>query len=366
MRFSVLSYNVLHSFGAKRLLRGRVGSKNGAWANERLSRVAELVRRADPDIACLQEVDAAAQAELERVLGDDFSCAGVMRNHELPAGDGCATFIRRSRFEVVRSHTCRLRDTLDQQFPDARKRVGGMASALWRELHEKLNVVVALRLRPLGSGCSSAELCVATSHLYFDPKYPDLKLLQAFLLAREVEAFSRDSPLVLAGDLNSTPFAEGGTVGGGALSGVYALLTQGRVAQNHPHHPVHLRPSVGILRGITPADVPELVVTPFRSAYRDANGVEGPITNATQDFHGCLDYIFYRPDGGAGSTTHGSDAGVQRLRLLSVQPLPSEDELLAQLPLPCVAHPSDHLPLLAEFELSTADLTLDMEKQRVG
>merc|ERR1712008_213861 len=170
----------------------------------------------------------------------------------------------------------------------------GMAAALWRELHEKLNLALALRLRMKDEQNVAAggglEFCISTSHLFWDPMYPDLKLLQAYLLARELEAFVQDDSVILAGDLNSTPFIEGL----GQLSGVYGLLTQGCVPVNHPDHPVSMRKSLGILRGVTPADVPELTVQPFRSAYWDAQGEEGPITNAGRDFSGCIDYILYR------------------------------------------------------------------------
>jgi len=187
---------------------------------------------------------------------------------------------------------------------------------------------------------------VSTAHLFWDPQYPDLKLLQAYLLARELESFAEGVPLVLAGDLNSTPFTEG-EAASGHLSGVYGLLTRGRAPVGHPHHPVRLRRGRGILRGVAPADVPELSVLPFRSAYWEAQGAEGPITNASRDFRGCLDYILYR---GATNAAAGSAA----LRLLGVRKLPSEEELLPEMPLPSAAHPSDHLPLLAEFELAEA------------
>lgn len=344
MRLSVLSYNVLHNFGASRLLRARsAAGPTPSWSHDRLARVAELVHRLDPDVACLQEVDAAAEGWLTRALGNDYERAAMMRNEELPPKDGCTAFVRTSRFEVVRSHTFRLRDTAVRHFPkceDIRASSGGMAAALWREVHEKLTLAVALHIRPRGPAAAepagSADLCVSTTHLHWDPKYPDLKLLQAFLLARELQGFAGERPLVLAGDLNSTPLTEDGA----AMSGVYRLLTQGNVLLGHPHHPVTLRPGAGILAGVSKDDVPELEVAPFRSAYHEVNGCEGPITNVSRDFRGCLDYILYR--GGVG----------RQLRPLSVWPLPSLEELLPQLPLPSVSHPSDHFPLLAEFELS--------------
>lgn len=381
MRLVVLTYNILHSHGAARLK--QAGRGPGLWALDRLRRVAEVVERHSPDIACLQEVDQVAESELARALGDDYTCAAVLRNEALPPQDGCAIYIRKARFEVLRSHGFRLRECAPQHLPGltAAASTSGMAAALWRALYEKLNMAVMLRLRPRADATAPAdwaampaaepgeaeqptgslgpEISVATTHLYWDPRYPDLKLLQAFLLARELDIFSLDSPAILAGDLNSTPRLQDSEmrlqkaaagVAGGALSGVYALLTQGVVSPRHPHHPVTLRPASGVLKGVTATDVPELKSTRFRSCYTEAAGAEGPITNASSEFTGCLDYIFYRPGGRSQDVSDGSATPSDTtLQLASVRPLPSEEALRGQLPLPSSEHPSDHLPLVAEF-----------------
>lgn len=343
MRFRVLTYNVLHAQGAKRLLRGR---NPGAWSSDRLQRAAELVRRLEPDVACLQEVDDAAFAELERALGDDFTCAARMTNEGLPPKDGVATFVRSSRFEVASAHHLRIRDVVTKHAPqyEASRAGAGFAAAFWRELHEKLSLAVAVRLRPTEGGAPRAEVCVATTHLFFDPKYPDLKLMQAYLLQRELDDIGRGAPCILAGDLNSTPHSEDG----GDLSGVYALLTKGFVPPSHPHHPVALRRSVGILTGVVPKDVPELRASVYHSAYAESLGEE-PVTNISRDFRGCLDYVLYRsePVGGRAS---GNSPGAS-LRLAGVEAVPVCEELGARSLMPSAVHPSDHFPLVADFEL---------------
>eukprot|EP00927_Polykrikos_kofoidii_P071406 TRINITY_DN67673_c0_g1_i1.p1 TRINITY_DN67673_c0_g1~~TRINITY_DN67673_c0_g1_i1.p1 ORF type:complete len:386 (+),score=63.72 TRINITY_DN67673_c0_g1_i1:154-1311(+) len=379
--FKVLTYNMLHGFGASRLLRGRSSALGTTWPQERVLRAVDVVRRLRPDVACLQEVDATLHTELCRVLGEDYICAAEMRNEELAPRDGCAAFVRASRFEVVQTSQFHLRDALERHCGDLEnaKGGGGMSAALWRELHEKLNIglVMRLRLRPEEVATKVAtvtetqatdeeatsssrtniaahdEICVSTTHLYWDPGYPDLKLLQAFLLAREVGNFAKDLPTVLAGDFNSTPLVEGG----GSLSGVYQLLRRGVVQATHPHHPVTLRRGSGILKGVTAVDVPQLLTdTPkYQSAYADATGMEGPITNSSSNFQGCLDYIFYHGGRGDGAGLDNGDnderPGSGRLRLLGVEPLPTPEDLRPHMPLPSAQYPSDHLPLMAEFEL---------------
>lgn len=335
----MLSYNVLHEFGASRLLRARGGGGVPAWAKDRLHHVGQLIAKLGPDVVCLQEVDAAAHGSIEKALGDDFVCAAAMRNESLPPRDGCAIFVRKSKFEVSQVHQFKMRDTVHRHFPEVeevRSRAAGMTAAFWRELHEKLNMSLALQLKPVGTETSIPELCVSTTHLFWDPQYPDLKLLQAYFLARELEQWSGGLPLVLAGDLNSTP--SGGSEA--TFSGVYELLTCGAVDASHADHPVTLRPSRGILGGVTSADVPELKLSSeFRSAYKDVFGKEAVFTNASKHFGGCLDYIMYR-------------ASSSDLSVVSARELPTDLGAVLHQSLPSPAHPSDHLPVLAEFEIN--------------
>lgn len=339
MRFRVLSYNILHEYGAKRLNRFH----QGAWYRGRVARLAAQIRQLSPDIACLQEVDDTTLSTIMTELGSDFSCGVRMLNETLSPQDGCAILIRTSRFKVIgEPHCFRLRDVVQDHFPqaaDIQARGAGLGAALWRELRAKMNLAVALHLRSCQSGQEGnmdPQLSVISSHLYWDPKYPDIKLLQAFFLASELSRFSGNGPAILGADMNSTPALGGDADGTGDLSGVYKLLTQGSVAPEHPHHPVTLRPSKSILRGVGLDDVPVLETEPFRSAYQEAFGVEGPYTNYTREFRGVLDYILYRGRG---------------LHLCSAIPLPAPEKLKAAGPLPSIDFPSDHLPLVVDFTL---------------
>merc|ERR1712070_796041 len=52
-------------------------------------------------------------------------------------------------------------------------------------------------------------------------------------------------------------------------------------------------------------------------------------------FKGCVDYIFYTP---------------KKLRRLGILEMPHRFHLLGKIGLPCEANPSDHLPLVTDFE----------------
>lgn len=75
---------------------------------------------------------------------------------------------------------------------------------------------------------------------------------------------------------------------------------------------------------------------PLVSLYGAALG-EHPNTNVTPGFTGTLDYIFYCP----------SDS----LRFVSLMALPTPDSLDLVGGLPNYSHPSDHLPIGADFAI---------------
>jgi endonuclease/exonuclease/phosphatase family metal-dependent hydrolase len=84
---------------------------------------------------------------------------------------------------------------------------------------------------PLMSGMQSSpmrvpprrkrRLCVANTHIYWDPEYEDVKLWQTWVLCQELEklVLERQLPMLLCGDFNSMPD-----------SAVYDLLSSDRYA----------------------------------------------------------------------------------------------------------------------------------------
>merc|ERR1719461_1484370 len=51
------------------------------------------------------------------------------------------------------------------------------------------------------------RLCVANTHIYWDPEYADIKLWQTWVLCQELSklVLARELPLILCGDFNSEP-----------------------------------------------------------------------------------------------------------------------------------------------------------------
>lgn len=66
-----------------------------------------------------------------------------------------------------------------------------------------------------------------------------------------------------------------------------------------------------------------------------ANATGTSLTNYTEKFKECLDYIFYQTD---------------HLQVERVIPMPSEDQLSAHVAIPSIVFPSDHVALVADFK----------------
>jgi len=83
-------------------------------------------------------------------------------------------------------------------------------------------------------------------------------------------------------------------------------------------------------------ECPDELPIPLSSVYACTRG-EPPFTNYTPDFTGTLDYIFFSPSG--------------HIRPVSFLELPDADSPSVAGGLPNYQHPSDHLPIGAEFEV---------------
>jgi CCR4-NOT transcription complex subunit 6 len=144
----------------------------------------------------------------------------------------------------------------------------------------KDNVAQVVVLERTGKG-PPAMLCVANTHMHWNPEYADVKLWQTHTLIKELEEFvlRRGWPLVLCGDFNSEPD-----------SSVYQLLTRRRVSPDH----VDLSPAADPQALLPPVSALQHRIL-LQSAYASLCGGE-PTTNVTKDFKGCLDYVFYTSD----------------------------------------------------------------------
>ncbi|XP_067894638.1 protein angel homolog 1 isoform X2 [Heterodontus francisci] len=152
----------------------------------------------NPDILCLQEVQ-------ENHYHQQFRPALQLQGYECVykrrtgiKTDGCAVCYKRERFSLISEHPVEY----------------------FRPIVETLNrdnVALLLLLRPLTPDCTQGsskfpDICVANTHLIFNPRRGDIKLTQLAVLFAEIEQVVQSAsadgtlcPVILCGDLNSVP-----------------------------------------------------------------------------------------------------------------------------------------------------------------
>ncbi|XP_029114564.1 protein angel homolog 1 [Scleropages formosus] len=197
--FTVMSYNIL----AQELLEANAQLYHHCephvlhWE----FRLQNILRDFDewrPDIMCLQEVQENHFTDhLQPALSKlGYSC--VYKQRTGAKTDGCAICYRRSSFSQV---SVRLVEFFRPQI----------------EVLNRHNVGVVLLLQPVGPSGSEAmaqgpPLCVATTHLLFNPRRGDVKLAQLAVLLAEIDdavkpwkSKGMHCPIVLCGDFNAVP-----------------------------------------------------------------------------------------------------------------------------------------------------------------
>ncbi|KAJ6099722.1 hypothetical protein N7467_001257 [Penicillium canescens] len=352
-KITVLSYNTLCDSSATQSHYGYVPSRVLAWEYRRELIINEL-RSHSSDIICLQEVDQGSYNNYfrEQLAYNDYK--GVywprgramgMQEEDARSVDGCATFFKGSKYILLDKQLINFGQTAVRR-PDA-KGQDDIYNRLWQKDH--IAVVIFLENRQTG-----ARFISVNAHLYWDPAFKDVKLIQTAILMEEItklsdkyakwpactdktafrfseaESGSENAPVVepapsmeyssgdqipvlMCGDFNSSPG-----------SAAYNLISTGRLPEEHPDLEKRLYGNLSKV-GMT---------HPFK--LKSAYGSMGELsfTNYTSDFTAILDYIWY-----SSNTLHVS-------ALLGEV----DKEYLRRVPgFPNFHFPSDHVALLAEF-----------------
>jgi CCR4-NOT transcription complex subunit 6 len=273
-----------------------------------------------------------------------------MHEEEAKGVDGCATFFKGNKYTLLDKQMINFGQTAVRR-PDA-KGQDDIYNRLWQKDH--IAVVVFLENRVTGT-----RLIVVNAHLYWDPAFKDVKLIQTAILMEEItklaetytsfppcndkaafrfseaEAGSQglenptatDSvpsaeysggeqiPLIICGDFNSSPG-----------SAAYNLIVHGKLTEEHPDLEKRM---YGNLSRVGMSH-------PFK--LKSAYGAIGELsfTNYTPEFKDILDYIWY------------SSNAIHVTGLLGEV----DKEYLQRVPgFPNYHFPSDHLSLVAEFSV---------------
>ncbi|KAI9849615.1 MAG: Glucose-repressible alcohol dehydrogenase transcriptional effector [Sclerophora amabilis] len=355
--FSVLTYNTLCKRYATHKQYGYTPSWALSW-DYRKELILQEIRAHNADIVCLQEVDMDSFDEFFRVqlAYNDYKGvfwprprAKTMAEKEAKAVDGCATFYKGSKYIILDKQIIDLANTAINR-PDMKGE-----NDIYNRVMPRDNIAVSTFFENRQTG---SRLTVVNAHIFWDPAFKDVKLVQtailmdqvskladkyakippctdkvAFKLSNDTDGTDGSSPeepppepapsmdyssgsqipLVMCGDFNST-------VG----SGVYDLITQGTLPKDHPD-------LVDWRYGNFTRDG---MAHPFSLKSSYASIGELSFTNYTPSFTDIIDYIWY------------STNALQVAGLLGEV---DKDYLRTVPGFPNYHFPSDHLALLAEF-----------------
>ncbi|NXH92651.1 ANGE1 protein, partial [Edolisoma coerulescens] len=194
--FRVMSYNILAQDLVEQGLDLYVHCHPDIlnW-NYRLPNLLQEIQHWDPDVLCLQEVQENHYWEQLEPTFKEMGFACFYKRRTGTKTDGCAVCYKHSRFQLISLSPIEyFRPGLDVLNRD--------------------NVGLVLLLQPVlpeGLGLKAVSpLCVANTHVLFNPRRGDIKLAQMALLLAEIDKIARTTegnyhPVILCGDLNSVP-----------------------------------------------------------------------------------------------------------------------------------------------------------------
>ncbi|XP_002519903.3 carbon catabolite repressor protein 4 homolog 4 [Ricinus communis] len=338
IRVRLVSYNILAQVYVKSSYFPHCPSPSLKWKS-RSKAILTILKNLEADFLCLQEVDEYDSFYKQNMEIHGYSSIYIQRSGQKRDGCGifykhdCAELLLEERIEYndlvnsVQEEACLCGDKPIETDANGDKSVEPKNGASSKSTPEDrgdpndprvrlkrdcVGIMAAFRLKD----AFRHIVIVANTHLYWDPEWADVKLAQAkYLLSRLSQfkilvsnQFECSPSLFLAGDFNSIPGDK-----------VYQYVVSGNSS---------FAPTVECLD-----DLP----IPLCSVYGHTRG-EPPFTNCTPDFTNTLDYIFFSPD--------------EKITPISFLELPEGNSPDVLGGLPNFYHPSDHLPIGAEFEIS--------------
>ncbi|WRT64419.1 uncharacterized protein IL334_001351 [Kwoniella shivajii] len=195
----IVTWNVL----AQTLVRRELfpGSDCLRWSDRKSMLLAELEHHSLSDIICLQECDRVKEYSTSLPQHIPIQGSGPGKLH------GLVIFYRKSKFFVRSQKLIHLdteelspskEDSNDDE--DGKRRRGGS--------RQTKNVSLIVALEEIDGG--GRGMVVATTHLFWHPKYAYERVRQSIIILRSIRQFQKDNdctswPCIFAGDLNTQP-----------------------------------------------------------------------------------------------------------------------------------------------------------------
>jgi CCR4-NOT transcription complex subunit 6 len=259
------------------------------------------------------------------------SYQGIYTKKSRDGKDGLAIFFKKGKFRLLGEERVDLNEKTQEVC--AQKQVDPISFKL---LQNTVALFAHLELlekegEEEEEGKAKRSIAVGNVHIHYDWMRNDLQSLQVALTLQALDAFSKsrgNPPSMLCGDFNIQPFTPS-----------YSLLSQGlweREAWLKSNHPPGFHGNESAFLGDLLQETFFRPQEDWTSAYHQLLGKEPETTNCASHFSGCLDYIWF-----SGKT----------LRPSAVLALPEEAVMNQLGGCPNQKFPSDHLSLMAQFEL---------------
>lgn len=326
------------------------------------------LKRLDGDVVFLQECSFYTYRKfLLPLFGDRYHIRCSLKASHV--SEGCIAMAKTEAFEVLEEKDCHFRKVL---------RTGMAFRAILREVAAKWpdfittvlpRMTTVFQLLVVRHKASDTIMVLANTHLFFHPLARHIRLLQLLCLLQEVQelrerykgAEGRLPDVILGGDLNCLPD-----------TGAIELLLKGSIGSTHPDWE-HCKQFAWrdeeelagdneddaegerVSNGSRPsleADMDDEIVPLLQEDWSPGLGVDLrsavgalndtysqdplPFTNYVNEFVGTLDYICV----------------TQGLKPVKTLRAPTEEDLMPYGGLPCALHPSDHLSIAVDLELS--------------
>eukprot|EP00479_Gromia_sphaerica_P010633 TRINITY_DN494_c0_g1_i1.p1 TRINITY_DN494_c0_g1~~TRINITY_DN494_c0_g1_i1.p1 ORF type:complete len:217 (+),score=29.41 TRINITY_DN494_c0_g1_i1:498-1148(+) len=201
-----MNYNVLAEIYATQQLYPYCPLRALSWSYRRNNILREILTY-NADIICLQEVQAnhydnfflpeLARHDYEGIFKKKTRDNQIERPRRV---DGCAIFYKKERWAVMEQYAIEFNEaakghfenTLEEELKLKRLQKGNIALVCVLEEIRSPESVVSRQRR-------KRRLCVANTHIFWDPVYADVKLWQTWILAQELQKMilGRDLPLLL-------------------------------------------------------------------------------------------------------------------------------------------------------------------------
>ncbi|KAF7128186.1 hypothetical protein RHSIM_Rhsim11G0040700 [Rhododendron simsii] len=402
-KFRLVSYNILAQAYAKSEQFPHSPSPCRKWKT-RSQAILTLLKGLEADFLCLQEVDEYDSFYKGNLESHGYASVYIRRSRKKP--DGCGIFYKHKNVELileekieynnlaisiqdettapldtdndalaVGNEDTEQQDGLTQKDNDGHR--GDPNDPQVRLKRDCVGIMAAFKLKDP----SQHVVIVANTHLYWDPNWADVKLAQAkYLLARLAQfkilvsdKFECSPSVIVGGDFNSTPGDKGsglllqlsfslGELSLRLVKDSRWIVYQATLTILNPSLYLHWcrqwptpanygfdhgigNTVVVVYQYLTSGSSPmgssfelfEDLPIPMCSFYAHTRG-EPPFTNCTPDFTDTLDYILFSPS--------------DDIRPVSYLELPEPESPDVIGGLPNYHHPSDHLPIGAEFEIS--------------